>query len=228
MRLLSQKIFTGIVCLCVLACSQPKKFIEPISKEITVPRNTVTVPKDTIIVPQKDTVVIKKDTVIIKVDTVKKKPDGVQIFEFYDITSPDISISFPSHSIVIIPVTNVSKDIGVANSFCEYWLYTKDGKLVCYCKNTVSGLHPVYGNSFNTNNHLPQFTKKIAYGEYRLVYKNISKDPVRQDLVFGTIASESKDQINIKVDSGETREFWIKIFPSDSNFKMNNNNKDKL
>ncbi|MER0438509.1 hypothetical protein [Emticicia sp. W12TSBA100-4] len=228
MRLLSQKIFTGMVCLCVLACSQPKKFIEPISKEITIPRNTVNVPKDTIIVPKKDTVIIKKDTVIIKVDTVKKKPDGVQIFEFYDITSPDISISFPSHSIVMIPVTNVGKDIGVANSFCEYWLYTKDGKLVCYCKNTVSGLHPVYGNSFNTNNHLPQFTKKIAYGEYRLVYKNISKDPVRQDLVFGTIASESKDQINVKVDSGETREFWIKIFPSESNFKMNNNNKDKL
>lgn len=217
-----------MVCLCVLACSQPKKFIEPISKEITIPRNTVNVPKDTIIVPKKDTVIIKKDTVIIKVDTVKKKPDGVQIFEFYDITSPDISISFPSHSIVMIPVTNVGKDIGVANSFCEYWLYTKDGKLVCYCKNTVSGLHPVYGNSFNTNNHLPQFTKKIAYGEYRLVYKNISKDPVRQDLVFGTIASESKDQINVKVDSGETREFWIKIFPSESNFKMNNNNKDKL
>lgn len=238
MRLLSQKIFTGIVCLCVLACSQPKKLIEPISGEITIPRNTVTVPKDTIIVPKKDTVVIKKDTALVKIDTiktvisvqdtVKKKPDGVQIFEFYDITSADISISFPSHSIVIIPVTNVGKDIGVANSFCEYWLYTKDGKLVCYCKNTVSGLHPVYGNSFNTNNHLPQFTKKIAYGEYRLVYKNISKDPVRQDLVFGTIASESKDQINVKVDSGETREFWIKIYPSESNFKMNNNNKDKL
>lgn len=231
MRLLSQKIFTGIVCLCVLACSQPKKFIEPISREITIPRNTVTVPKDTIIVPKKDTVIVKIDTVktvIVVQDTVKKKPDGVQIFEFYDTTSPDISISFPSHSIVIIPVTNVGKDIGVANSFCEYWLYTKDGKLVCYCKNTVSGLHPVYGNSFNTNNHLPQFTKKIAYGEYRLVYKNISKDPVRQDLVFGTIMSENKDQINVKVDSGETREFWIKIFPSESNFKMNNNNKDKL
>lgn len=231
MRLLSQKIFTGIVCLCVLACSQPKKLIEPISREITIPRNTVTVPKDTIIVPKKDTALVKIDTIktVISVqDTVKKKPDGVQIFEFYDITSADISISFPSHSIVIIPVTNVGKDIGVANSFCEYWLYTKDGKLVCYCKNTVSGLHPVYGNSFNTNNHLPQFTKKIAYGEYRLVYKNISKDPVRQDLVFGTIMSENKDQINVKVDSGETREFWIKIFPSESNFKMNNNNKDKL
>ena len=96
----------GIVCLCVLACSQPKRQIEPISKEITIPRNTVTVPKDSIIIPKKDTVVIKKDTVIIKIDTVKtvisvqdtvkKKPDGVQIFEFYDITSPDISISFPS------------------------------------------------------------------------------------------------------------------------------------
>ncbi len=124
-----------MVCLCVLACSHPKKFIEPISKEITIPRNTITVPKDSIIIPKKDTVVIKKDTVIIKVDTlktvisvqdtVKKKPNGVQIFEFYDTTSPDISISFPSHSIVIIPVTNVGKDIGIANSFCEYWLYTK-------------------------------------------------------------------------------------------------------
>ena len=212
----------GIVCLCVLACSQPKKFIEPISKEITIPKNTVTVPKDTII--------IKVDTtkVITVQDTIKKKVEGEQIFEFYEITSPDISISLPSHSIVMMPVNSVGKDIGVANSFCEYWLFTKDGKLVCYCKNTVSGLHPVYANSFNTNNHLPQFTKKIAYGEYRLVYKNISKDPVRQDLIFGTIISENKDQINVKVDSGETREFWIKIYPSESSFKMNNNNKEKL
>lgn len=231
MRLLSQKTFIGIVCLCVLACSQPKRQIEPISKEVTIPKNTLTVPKDTIIVPRKDTVLVKIDTVktVVTVqDTVKKKPVGEQIFEFYDITSPEMSIHLPSHSIVMIPTTNVGKDAGVANSFCEYWLYTKDGKLVCHCKNTVSGLHPVYANSFNTNNHLPQFTKKIAYGEYRLVYKNISKDPVRQDLVFGTIISENKDQINVKVDSGETREFWIKIFPSESNFKMNNNNKEKL
>ncbi|MFY7908833.1 MAG: hypothetical protein ACOVO2_04755 [Emticicia sp.] len=237
MRLLSQKNFAGIVCLCMLACSQPKKLIEPISNEITVPKNTVTVPKDTIIVPKKDTVIIKKDTVVVKTDTVKnvvsqdtvkKKPIGDQIFEFYEITAPEMTIHFPSHSIVMIPISNVGKDVGVANSFCEYWLYTKDGKLVCYCKNTISGLHPVYANSFNTNNHLPQFTKKIAYGEYRLVYKNISKEPVRQDLVFGTIISENKDQIDVKVDSGQTREFWIKIYPSTSNFKMNNNNKEKL
>ena len=220
----------GIVCLCVLACSQPKKLIEPISNEVTIPKNTVTVPKDTVLVPKKDTVVVKIDTakVITVQDTVKKKVEGEQIFEFYGITSPDISISLPSHSIVMMPVNSVGKDIGVANSFCEYWLYTKDGKLVSYCKNTVSGLHSVYANSFNTNNHLPQFTKKIAYGEYRLVYKNISKVPVRQDLVFGTIVSENKDQIDVKVDSGETREFWIKIYPSESSFKMNNNNKEKL
>lgn len=219
-----------MICLCVLACSQPKRQIEPISKEVTIPKNTVTVPKDTIIVPKKDTVVVKIDTVkIITVqDSVKTKVEGEQIFEFFDVTLPEMSIHLPSHSIVMIPVTNVGKDVGIANSFCEYWLYTKDGKLVCHCKNTISGLHPVYGNSFNTNNHLPQFTKKIAYGEYRLVYKNISKDPVRQDLVFGTIISENKDQINVKVDSGETREFWIKIYPSTSNFKMNNNNKEKL
>lgn len=230
MRLLSQRIFMGIVCLCILACSQPKKLIEPISNEVTIPKNIVTVPKDTVLVPKKDTVVVKIDTakVITVQDTVKKKVEGEQIFEFYGITSPDISISLPSHSIVMMPVNSVGKDIGVANSFCEYWLYTKDGKLVCYCKNTVSGLHPVYANSFNTNNHLPQFTKKIAFGEYRLVYKNISKVPVRQDLVFGTIVSENKDQIDVKVDSGETREFWIKIYPSESSFKMNNNNKEKL
>jgi len=220
----------GIVCLCILACSQPKKLIEPISNEVTIPKNIVTVPKDTVLVPKKDTVVVKIDTakVITVQDTVKKKVEGEQIFEFYGITSPDISISLPSHSIVMMPVNSVGKDIGVANSFCEYWLYTKDGKLVCYCKNTVSGLHPLYANSFNTNNHLPQFTKKIAFGEYRLVYKNISKVPVRQDLVFGTIVSENKDQIDVKVDSGETREFWIKIYPSESSFKMNNNNKEKL
>lgn len=230
MRLLSQRIFMGIVCLCILACSQPKKLIEPISNEVTIPKNTVTVPKDTVLVPKKDTVVVKIDTakVITVQDTVKKKVEGEQIFEFYGITSPDISISLPSHSIVMMPVNIVGKDVGVANSFCEYWLYTKDGKLVCYCKNTVSGLHPLYANSFNTNNHLPQFTKKIAFGEYRLVYKNISKVPVRQDLVFGTIVSENKDQIDVKVDSGETREFWIKIYPSESSFKMNNNNKEKL
>jgi hypothetical protein len=215
MRLLSQKIFLGIVCLCVLAC-------EPISKQTAFPKNIVTV--------QKDTVVVKNDTVkIITVqDSINKTGAAVQIFEFYDITSPDVSINFPSHSIVSMPVNIVGKDIGVANSFCEYWLYTKDGKLVCYCKNTVSGLHPVYANSFNDNNHLPQFTKKIAYGDYRLVYKNISKVPVRQDLIFGTIISEAKDQIDAKVDSGEIREYWIKIYPSTSDFKMNNNNREKL
>jgi len=215
MRLLSQKIFMGIVCLYVLAC-------EPISKETAFPKNIVTV--------QKDTVVVKNDTVkiITLQDSIKRNLEGLQIFEFYDFTSPDIIISLPSHSIVSIPVNIVGKDIGVANSFCEYWLYTKDGKLVCYCKNTVSGLHPVYANSFNDNNHLSKFTKKIAYGDYRLVYKNISKVPVRQDLIFGTIISEAKDQIDVKVDSGETREYWIKIYPSTSDFKMNNNNREKL
>ena len=212
MRLLSQKIFLGIVCLCVLAC-------EPISKDLTFSKKNVTV--------LKDTVVVKVDTVKIAQDSINKNVEGEQVFEFYDITSPDASISFPSHSIVSIPVNVVGKDVGVANSFCEYWLYTKDGKLVCYCKNIVSGLHPVYANSFNDNNHLPQFTKKIAYGDYRLVYKNISKVPVRQDLVFGTIISEAKDQIDVKVNSGETREYWIKIYPSASDFKMNNNNRER-
>jgi hypothetical protein len=75
---------------------------------------------------------------------------------------------------------------------------------------------------------LPQFTKKIAYGDYRLVYKNISKVPVRQDLIFGTIISGARDQIDVKVDSGEIREYWIKIYPSTSDFKMNNNNREKL
>lgn len=230
MRLLSQKIFVGITCLCVLACSQPKRQIEPILKEATIPKNIVTVPKDTIIVPKKDTVLVKIDTVkvITAQDSVKTKVEGEQIFEFYDITSPDKTVHFPSHSIVMISLSDENQDVGVANSFCEYWVYTKDGKLVIYCKNTVSGLHPVFRNSFNHNNHLPQFTKKIAYGEYRLVYKNISKVPVRQRLLFGTVSSESKDQVNEKVDSGETREFWIKIYPDESNFKMNNNNKEKL
>lgn len=65
----------GIVCLCVLACSQPKKLIEPISNEVTIPKNTVAVPKDTVLVPKKDTVVVKIDTakVITVQDTVKKK-----------------------------------------------------------------------------------------------------------------------------------------------------------
>ena len=119
MRLLSQKIFMGIVCLYVLAC-------EPFSKETAFPKN--------IVIVQKDTVVVKVDSVkIISIqDSIKKTVEGVQIFEFYDITSPDISINFPSHSIVSIPVNIVGKDVGVANSFCEYWLYTKDGKLVFY------------------------------------------------------------------------------------------------
>ncbi|AFK03561.1 hypothetical protein Emtol_2425 [Emticicia oligotrophica DSM 17448] len=230
MRLLSLKLYAGIICLCVLACVKPQQNIEPVANEVLVPKTITSIPKDTVLVLPKDTLIAKNDTVkkVAVQDTVKKKPEGEQIFEFYEITSPDISISLPSHSIVMIPVTYVGKDIGVANSFCEYWLYTKDGKLVCYCKNTVSGLHPVYANNFNTNNHLPQFTKKIAYGEYRLVYKNISKEAVRQDLMFGLIINENKDQINVKVDSGETREFWINIYPSTSAFKMNNNNKDKI
>lgn len=213
----------GIVCLCVLACSQTNRQIEPISTEVTIP-------KDTIIVPKKDSLGVKVDSTKIGTvqDTVNKKLEGEQIFEFYDITSPDKTVYFPSHSIVMISLSDEQQDIGVANSFCEYWLYTKDGKLVCYCKNTVSGLHPNFRNNFNHNNHLPQFTKKIAYGEYRLVYKNISKVPVRQRLLFGTVISESKDQINEKVDSGETREFWVKIYPDESDFKMNNNNKEKL
>lgn len=153
---------------------------------------------------------------------------GQQVFDFYPITSPDINFSFPSHSVVMMPVSYVGIEQGIANSFCEYWLYTKSGELVCYCKNTVSGLHPVYGNSFNANNHLPDFTKKIAYGEYRLVYKNISTDPVKQTLIFGLIANYGKDQVDTYVLSGETKEFWIKIYPSTSEFKMNNNNKEPI
>lgn len=169
--------------------------------------------------------VVLPDT--LTTDAMKNAPaeEGVRIFNFNAITPPDINFDFPSHSIVMMPVTYVGVDKGVANSFCEYWLYTKSGELVCYCKNTISGLHPVYGNSFNANNHLPEFTKKIGYGEYRLVYKNISKVPVKQDLIFGLIVNNGKDQIDTKVLSGETREYWIKIYPSTSEFKMNNNNK---
>lgn len=176
-----------------------------------------------------DVVVIQRDTLKFtnKIDTTNK-PIGEQIFKFYDITSPDMSFSFPSHSVVMVPVTYVGIDKGIGNSFCEYWLYTKDGRLVCYCKNTVSGLHPVYANSFNTNNHLPEYTRKVAYGEYRLVYKNISKAPIRQDLIFGLILNEGKDQVDVKVDSGETKEFWIKVYPSISSFKLNNNNKEPI
>lgn len=204
--------------------------IEPIISDNISYNARLLTPKKAMIMPKApDVLIIKPDTLkaVIKNDTVKKNI-GDAIFEFYDITSPDMACSFPSHSIVMIPVSYVGKDVGVANSFCEYWLYTKDGKLVCYCKNTVSGLHPVYGNAVNTNNHLPEYTKKIAFGEYRLVYKNISKVPVKQDLIFGLIINQGKDQIDTKVDSGETREFWIKIYPSESNFKLNNNNKEKI
>lgn len=172
------------------------------------------------------------DGLVVKPDTLKtslvQNDSGQHIFNFYQVTSPDITFDFPSHSVVMLPVTYVGVDKGIANSFCEYWLYTKSGELVCYCKNTVSGLHPVYGNSFNANNHLPEFSKKIGYGEYRLVYKNISKDPVKQTLIFGLIANYGKDQVDTYVLSGETKEFWIKIYPSTSEFKMNNNNKDPM
>lgn len=176
---------------------------------------------------------IKNDEgLVVQPDTlttsVIKNDSGVHIFNFYAVTSPDINFDFPSHSVVMMPVTYIGVDKGVANSYCEYWLYTKSGQLVCYCKNTISGLHPVYGNSFNTNNHLPEFTKKIGYGEYRLVYKNISKVPVKQDLIFGLIANNGKDQIDTKVLSGETKEFRINIYPSTSEFKMNNNNKEPM
>ncbi|RYU96688.1 hypothetical protein [Emticicia agri] len=172
------------------------------------------------------------DELAVPIDTlttaVIHNDSGQHIFNFYAVTPPDINFDFPSHSVVMMPVTYVGVDKGVANSYCEYWLYTKSGELVCYCKNTISGLHPVYGNSFNTNNHLPEFTKKIGYGEYRLVYKNISKVPVKQDLIFGLIANNGKDQVDTKVLSGETKEFWITIYPSTSEFKMNNNNKEPM
>jgi hypothetical protein len=186
--------------------------------------------KSTVKTPVKngDELVIQPDT--LTTDVIKNAPaeEGVHIFNFNAITPPDINFDFPSHSIVMMPVTYIGVDKGVANSFCEYWLYTKSGQLVCYCKNTISGLHPVYGNSFNANNHLPEFTKKIGYGEYRLVYKNISKTPVKQDLIFGLIINNGKDQIDTQVLSGETREYWIKIYPSTSEFKMNNNNKEPM
>lgn len=172
-----------------------------------------------------DKLVVPRDTLTT---AVIQNDSGVHIFNFYAITPPDINFAFPSHSIVMMPVTNVGIDKGVANSYCEYWLYTKSGELVCYCKNTVSGLHPVYGNSFNANNHLPEFSRKIGYGEYRLVYKNISKVPIKQDLIFGLIVNNGKDQVDTKVLSGETKEYWIRIYPSTSEFKMNNNNKEPM
>lgn len=232
MRLLTKKcllyLFLGLVFGGCDNLEESK--IEPVfSKNLNYNTRLSTPKKVTITSKEQDILIIKPDTLKaeIRTDSVKRVI-GEQIFEFYDITSPDIAFSFPSHSIVMIPVSFVGKDVGFANSFCEYWLYTKDGKLVCYCKNTVSGLHPVYANAFNSNNHLPQFTKKIAFGEYRLVYKNISKVPVKQDLIFGLILNQGKDQIDTKVDSGETREFWLKIFPSESSFKLNNNNKEKI
>ncbi|MBA4852216.1 hypothetical protein [Emticicia sp. BO119] len=182
-------------------------------------------------VENEDGLVIRPDTLttsVMKNTPVMNGDSGVHIFNFYAVTSPDINFDFPSHSVVMMPVTYIGVDKGVANSYCEYWLYTKSGQLVCYCKNTISGLHPVYGNSFNTNNHLPEFTKKIGYGEYRLVYKNISTVPVKQDLIFGLIANNGKDQIDTKVLSGETKEYWISIYPSTSEFKMNNNNKEPM
>ena len=241
MRLFLKK---AIICLILGAvgasCVQPKmQHIEPKSVVIIPEKQVPINPKDSVLVPvRKDTLVVKidtvttipvivKETVVVK-DTIRKVV-GEQIFNFYNITPPDISFSFPSHSIVMIPVTYVGIDTGEGNSFCEYWLYTKAGQLVCYCKNTVSGLHPVYANSYNANNHLPEYTKKIGYGEYRLVYKNISKAAVRQDLIFGLITNEGKDQIDTKVDSGQTKEFLITIFPSStSSFKLNNNNKIPL
>ena len=244
MKFLSKKAIIGL-CLGMTAigCYQPNnQNIEPKSINTGITKDSLLIKIDSIFIkidsikiPPIVTKIIetpKPVPVIVKQDTVKKVTGvqilGDQIFEFYAITPPDIAFSFPSHSIVMIPVTYVGIDKGVANSFCEYWLYTKDGKLVCYCKNTMSGLHPVYANSFNANNHLPEFTKKIGYGEYRLVYKNISKTPVRQDLIFGQIIKENKDQIDTKIDSGETKEFWINIFPTTSSFKLNNNNKVAL
>ena len=164
MKSLPQKTLIGLLVLLCVACAKPKSQIDPLNGRLLTDESA---------------------TKPIVKDSVEKK--NVQIFDFYDITPPDMAFNFPSHSIVMIPVNVVGKDSGVANSFCEYWLYTKDEKLVCYCKNTMSGLHPVYGNMFNHNNHLPEFTKKIGYGDYRLVYKNISKVAVRQRLTFGLI-----------------------------------------
>ncbi len=218
------------LALLSTSCFQAKKhWIEPISE-----KPLYLTPTDSLIFQ------IKIEPISIKIDSLKiifapintsivvtqdsvKKEIGEQIFEFYETSSPDILFYFPSHSVVMIQ-GDVNK-MGVANSFCEYWLYSKTGKLVCHCKNTVSGLHPVYANSFNANNHLPEYTKKISFGEYRLVYKNISKVKVKQELQAGLIINENKDQVDLEVNSGETKEFWINIYPSTSHFKLNNNNR---
>lgn len=148
----------------------------------------------------------------------------VEIFNYTgDNTGEDVD--FSSHSIVSKPVSNVGVDLGVANSFCEYWVYDTNNVLKLYVKNTRSGLHPNYANSFNHNNHLPQFSKKLSAGAYRLVYRNISTDAgVRQRLTFGLIQNNGIDQINEDVMTGEEVERTINIYISESShFKLNNN-----
>lgn len=225
-KIVKKSLICSLIGIAAVACT--KIVPEPVSFESVADQSAARMNGKPTVKPQ----VNHDDDLIILPDTlttsVMKGDTGVHIFNFYAVTPPDINFDFPSHSIVMMPVSNVGVDKGVGNSYCEYWLYTKSGELVCYCKNTVSGLHPVYGNSFNANNHLPEFTKKIGYGEYRLVYKNISKVPVKQDLIFGLIANNGKDQIDTKVLSGETKEYWIKIYPSTSEFKLNNNNKEPM
>lgn len=147
----------------------------------------------------------------------------VEIFEYYGNNTGE-DIDFTSHSIVSKPVANIGVDLGVANSFCEYWVYDSNNNLIVYCKNTRSGLHPNYANAFNYNNHLPQYSKKLPVGTYRLVYKNISTDSVNQTLLFGLIANNANDIINTVVTSGATYEGYFTIYLSEnSSFKMNNN-----
>lgn len=148
----------------------------------------------------------------------------VEIFEYYG-DNTGMMIDFPSHSIVSKPVSNIGVDLGVANSFCEYWIYDSNNNLKVYCKNTRSGLHPNYANAFNSNNHLSNYSKRLAPGTYRLVYKNISTDTgVNQTLLFGLIANNANEQLNEVVTSGNTVERTLNIYNSEtSNFKMNNN-----
>lgn len=146
----------------------------------------------------------------------------IEIFEYYG-DNTGINVDFTSHSIISRPTNGVGIETGIGNSFCEYWVYDSNNNLKVYCKNTRSGLHPNYQNAFNSNNHLPNFSKRILPGNYRLVYKNISATGVNQTLLFGLITNNANEQINEVVSSGQTVERNITIYNSESSFKLNNN-----
>ena len=204
-------VFWVLLAIIIIACIPKKKTVRPQSAKAGGGGGSNNVAPPVVVPP------------VVIPPVVVPPNNAAEIFNYYG-NDTGMMVDFSSHSIVSKPVNIVGGDVGNANSFCEYSVYNASGVLVVYCKNTRSGLHPNYSNTFNHNNHLPQFSKRLPPGTYTLVYKNISTEPVAQELLFGIISNNGNDQINENVASGQTVNRTFNIYnDSNSHFKLNNN-----